>query len=132
MSWFLAVLLTTMSTYNSSKKLQDSFSFAADSVKQTLTLAVGVLGLSITLLTIRGDDLNLTSDDEARLLTTWILLIVSSVLAVATLQSMAGALHHQASPSIYGVGIVIFAVLHFLTFWAGLGFAVFFTYEIIT
>ena len=80
-----------------------SFDFAQETTKQLLTLATGVLALTIT---FRKDIVKDASEAaQTWLEVAWILFLVSTIAGVLTLGALSGNLDKKAEPSIYAHGI---------------------------
>jgi hypothetical protein len=93
-----------------------SFDFAQETTKQLLTLATGVLALTIT---FRKDIVeDASSGAETWLQAGWILFLVSAVAGIATLGALSGNLDKQANPTIYAGNIRAPSLVQLMTFGA--------------
>jgi hypothetical protein len=104
-----------------SSKVEKAFDFAQEATKQLITLATGVIALTVTFLT---DVAANASSGSARVLqAAWILYFISIVAGVFTLLSLAGNLERpgdNAIPSIYRRNIVVFSLAQVLCFCAAI------------
>ena len=99
--------------------LQKAFDFASDLTKQLITLATGILALTIP---FAKDVLGGTTQSRSELQTAWILYLLSIFFGLWTLAALTGELEQSttdAKPSIRGRNVTLPAVLQMLAFAAG-------------
>lgn len=100
-----------------------SFKFALEATKQMITLATGVITLTITF----ARDYLVTFDPEFKkfAIAGWILFIFSVVCGQFTLLALTGSLCNE-KPSIIGWNVRIPSILQIISFLMGLGVVVLF------
>ena len=106
-----------------------AFEFAQEVTKQLITLATGIIALTITFLV---DVLQGHQQGVGWLKTAWILYLLSIPLGIAALMAMSGNLERPGtgkSPSIYTTNIVIASIGQILTFVAGLALTLLFGFK---
>jgi hypothetical protein len=98
-----------------------SFEFAKETVSQLITLATGVIGVSVTF--AKDVRSKVTSHDRKWLFRSWIALLLSVVCGVWTLMALTGTLCKGTVPldAIYESNITIPASLQIVIFLAGIG-----------
>lgn len=102
-------------------ELKKAFDFAADLTKQLITLATGLIALTITF----SKDFVKTSPLNARPFAywAWYCFLASIAMGILTLSALTGNLGRATAtnpPNLYGPVVTLFSVLQFLTFGAGL------------
>ena len=107
-----------------------SFDFAKESTKQIITLATGIIALTIT---FQKDILSTGQiPAEAKLYAplSWLFFLLSVIFGLWTLLALAGTLdpRSQGEPSIYGKNIIIPSIIEVLCFVTGLGLTVWYGY----
>ena len=105
-----------------------AFDFAQEVAKQLITLATGIIALTVTLLV---DVLDKHAAGLGALKVAWVCFMLSVPLGVAGLMSMSGNLersHGGGPPSIYSKNIVLFALGQTLAFTVGLAFTLVFAF----
>ena len=99
------------------KRIEKAFDFAQEATKQLITLATGVITITITFLT---DVIKAAPAGSAPFLySAWILYLVSIVFGILTLLALTGNLERPAagkSPSIYRGNIVACSIIQVLSF----------------
>lgn len=102
-----------------------AFDFAQEVTRQLITLATGIIALTITFLV---DVLANDRDGVWALKVAWVCYLLSVPLGVAAMLSMSGNLERprSANPSIYTANIVFFSAAQIVTFLAGLVFTLVF------
>lgn len=103
-----------MSTADSTR--QKAFDFAQQATKQLITLATGIIALTITFLTDVVDEIDGVAMWFLR--ASWISYLLSVVAGFMTLLTLAGQLERPGDegPSIYAKPITIFSVSQVVTF----------------
>jgi uncharacterized membrane protein len=98
-------------------ELQKAFDFASDATKQLITVATGV----ITVTVLFSKDLDARSRHWA--LAAWIVLTLSVLGGLAVLGNLSGHLQNASTkcetPTINGTGIRFFSRCQFFLFWLG-------------
>jgi len=112
------------------ERARASFDFAQESTKQMITLATGIIALTIT---FQKDFLSSSSiPADAKILAplSWLFFLLSVIAGLWTLLALAGSLDHrnQGQPSIYGKNIIIPSIIEILCFVTGLGLTVWYGY----
>jgi hypothetical protein len=112
------------------ERVKASFDFAQESTKQMITLATGIIALTIT---FQKDFLNSSSiPAQAKFYAplSWLLFLLSVIFGLWTLLALAGSLDpkNQGQPSIYGMNIIIPSIMEILCFIAGLSLTVWYGY----
>jgi len=105
-------------------RLQKAFDFAQEATKQLIGLSTGIIALTITFL---GDVAD--SGSVAFLQAAWVLYLVSVILGILTLLTLAGNLERPTdgdNPTIYGTNIRTLAIGQVLSFAAALGLTLIF------
>lgn len=107
-----------------------SFDFAQESTKQIITLATGIIALTIT---FQKDFLSSSSiPAEAKFYAplSWLFFLLSVIFGLWTLLALAGTLDPRSpgQPSIYGKNIIIPSIIEILCFVIGLGLTVWYGY----
>lgn len=98
------------------KRVEKAFDFAQETTKQLITLATGIIALTITFLT---DVLETAPDGAGFLQAAWVLYLVSIVFGMLTLMALTGNLERPGqdrAPSIYRGNIVAFSACQVLAF----------------
>jgi hypothetical protein len=96
---------------------EKAFDFAQESTKQILTLATGIIALTIT---FSKDFLSSVPDGAKRYaLWSWGLFLISILFALWTLNALTGSLSKK-EPSIYSRNITIPSILQIISFLGGL------------
>jgi hypothetical protein len=111
-----------------SDRAAKAFDFAQDTSKQQITLATGVLALTLTFV----KDIAPADTSRTTLQFAWILYVVSVLAGVATLMALTGNVADEdgtGGDSIYSAGIKLFAIVQVLTFVAALGLTVWFGFK---
>jgi hypothetical protein len=99
--------------------VQQSFEFAAESVKQLVTLSTGIIALMIT---FSKDLVGRVSPSGVRLLrTSWALYLASMLVGILAMGAMTGALAKDDTPSVYEPNILALTVLQWVIFLIGTG-----------
>ncbi len=101
-----------------------SFEFAKETVTQLLTLATGVIGVSVTFAKeVRS---KVTAYDRTWLFRSWIALLASVVCGVWTLMALTGTLAKGTVPhdAIYGGNVTLPFVLQIIAFVVGIAMLV--------
>jgi hypothetical protein len=103
------------------ERLKKAFDFSADLTKQLITLATGIIALTITF----NKDFLRDPRSAPRSLAywSWYCFIASVATGILTLACMTGNLDPKDKTkelTIYAPNIVVFSILQFLTFGAGL------------
>jgi hypothetical protein len=94
-----------------------SFDYASDASKQLITLATGVVTLTVA---FSGDVLALSKGNLRGWLTwAWIAFLVSIVFGLAHLLALTGQLARGSDPDIYAAGPRATSLMQILTFLAG-------------
>ncbi len=111
-------------------QVEKAFDFAQEVTKQLITLATGVIALTITFLTeVIATD---SSDSEQFLQAAWVLYLVSILLGILTLLSLTGNLERPGQgdgPSIYRANVVVFSIGQVLTFIAAVALTLVFGFS---
>jgi hypothetical protein len=97
------------------KRVEKAFDFAQEATKQLITLATGIIALTITFLT----DVLETEGSAGFLQAAWVMFLVSIVFGMLTLLALAGNLERPGEgrgPSIYRGNIVAFSACQVLAF----------------
>ena len=114
---------------------KQAFEFARDSTKQLITLATGIIALTVT---FSKDVFGKPSPFEQLLLVgSWIFFLLSVVMGVCTLLALTGSLEPKEEPivgtnvatrgpSIRGSNVTIPSIIQILTFLIGLALTVWF------
>jgi hypothetical protein len=104
-----------------------AFDFAQETTKQILTLAAGIITVTVTFI---GSDLKAyPSSTRTWLELSWLFFLISILFGVFTLMSLSGTLERPGearTPSIYAPGIRVFGVLEVGAFMLGLAFTALF------
>ena len=105
---------------------ESSFNFAQEVTKQLITLATGIVALTITFI----KDVAADAPESAywRIEVAWILYIVSIVFGILTLMSLTSSLT-DTDPDVYETGTRIVSGLQILIFLAALGFTIAFGFK---
>ena len=105
-----------------SPRSEKAIASAEEATKQLLTLAVGVLTLTVTFAKeFLGEN---AVGALYPLVASWSLLLASVLFGVVTLQMMAGQLARASAPDSYAPGVRISAALQMISFVVGLYFTV--------
>jgi hypothetical protein len=104
-----------------------SFDFLADSTKQLITVATGV----VTATVLFSKDLD--SDSRTWALAAWVALTFSVLLGISALFNMSGNLHNTAqgkysAPNVMAFGIRFFSICQIAAFLLGISFVIVFGY----
>ncbi len=98
-----------------------SFQFAKETVTQLITLATGVIGISVTF----AKDVRERSKpgDRALLFRSWIALLLSIVFGIWTLSALTGSLAHDdvSTDAIYRFNVALPSALQIIVFLIGIG-----------
>jgi hypothetical protein len=116
---------------DSTERTTAAFGFAKDSTTQLITLATGVMALTITFfsdLLEKGDHQNNAAHNHIWLMkTSWVLYFVSIIFGVWTLYAMTGTLGNEPGDlrhkSLYSWNIRLPSMIQIITFLFGSGFA---------
>jgi len=116
------------------KRTELAFDYARDSTKQLMTLATGVVALTVT---FSKDFIGAASPDlKHYVIGSWILLLISVGFGQWCLMALTGVLGSQKQPppllSVYAGGIVLPAILQVLTFIGGLSLILIFSVKTLT
>jgi hypothetical protein len=99
------------------KRVEKAFDFAQEATKQLITLATGVIALTITFLT---DVIERAPEGAVSFLhTAWVLYLVSIVFGILTLLTLTGNLERPGegpAPSIYRGNVVSCSICQVVTF----------------
>jgi hypothetical protein len=97
-----------------------SFQFAKETVTQLITLATGLIGISVTF--AKDVRVRAKPGDRALLFRSWIVLLLSIVFGVWTLLALTGSLAREIVPkdAIYGSNVTIPSMLQIVTFLVGI------------
>ncbi len=97
-----------------------SFQFAKETVTQLLTLATGVVGISVTF--AKDVRSRVTPHDRTWLFRSWVALLVSVVCGIWTLMALTGTLAKGKVPddAIYGGNVTFPSILQIGTFLIGI------------
>lgn len=99
--------------------IKQSFDFAADGVRQLITLATGILAVMIT---FSKDIIGPVTSRTLRLLFgSWVLYLLSMVVGVLALGAMTGTLAQDDKPSVYATNILILTSAQWALFLLGTG-----------
>jgi hypothetical protein len=100
-------------TFDDQRK--SAFDYASEVSKQLITLATGIIAISITFST---DVIANTKDDREVLIGAWIAYLISIIFGIWTLMALTGELQPSASsePSIRGRNVTGPAILQILLF----------------
>jgi hypothetical protein len=109
----LAVLLNAPTEWE-----KKSFDFAQDITKQLLTLATGIIVVTITF--VKDFATHASHTAKGVLAVSWVLYVISVFFGVLALMAMAGHLSSTATPTINSGNTRVLAGLQFLAFTAGL------------
>jgi len=97
---------------------EKGFDFASDAAKQLLTLATGIVTLTVA---FSGDVLALSKGNLRGWLTwCWVAFLVSIVFGLAHLYALTGQLSTKDQPDIYSGGPRLFSVLQICAFLIGI------------
>jgi hypothetical protein len=112
------------------KGIEKAFDFAQEATKQLITLATGVIALTITFLT----DVVETAPEASVgfLQAAWVLYLGSIVFGILTLLALTGTLERPGegrTPSIYRGNIVVFSIGQVLTFCAAVALTLVFGFK---
>src|SRR5947209_6582475 len=99
-----------------------AFDFAQETTKQLLTLATGVLALTITFL--KDITKNAPHSAQKWLHIAWILYLASAVFGVFTLSMLSGNLAKRDEPDIYAWNIRGPSIAQYVTFLVAIGFTI--------
>jgi hypothetical protein len=111
-----------MAVVGSDEQRNKSFDFASEVTKQLITLATGVVTLTIS---FSGDVLSLAAGNGRGILTWgWIAFLVSILAGIATLMALTGQLGKATSPSVYGGPVRTFSIAQIFSFLVGVGFMI--------
>ena len=112
------------------KRIEKAFDFAQEATKQLITLATGVIALTITFLT---DVIKTAPAGSASFLqAAWVLYLVSIVFGILTLLMLTGNLERPGegrSPSIYRGSIVACSIGQVLSFSLAVAFTLVFGFK---
>lgn len=108
-----------------------AFDFASGITKLLISLATGVITISITFGSNYLSKLD-EIDWPCGLLWTWIFLALSLLSGILALMAMTGVLSKNEQPNIYSCNIRLLELFQILLFLTGLVFAIIFTYKNIT
>jgi hypothetical protein len=109
--------------------IEKAFDFAQEATKQLIALATGIIALTITFLT---DVVDTASAGITFLRAAWVLYLVSVILGIFTLLSLAGNLERPGegqTPSIYRGNVVTFSIGQIACFGAALAFTLVFGFK---
>jgi len=100
---------------------ESSFNFAQEVTKQLLTLATGIVALTITFI----KDVAADAPESAywRIEVAWILFIVSVIFGILTLMSLTSNLTDD-SPSVYATETRVVSAVQIILFLCALGFTI--------
>ena len=109
------------------ERIKKAFDFSADLTKQLITLATGIITITITF----SHDFvkNPAAAPKDLAYTAWYFFLASIFFGVLTLSALTGNLDSKdksTEPTIFKANIVIFSVPQFLTFFAGLFYTILF------
>jgi hypothetical protein len=109
------------------ERIKKAFDFSADLTKQLITLATGIITITITF------SHDFVKDPAAApkglAYTAWYFFLASIFFGIMTLSALTGNLDAKdktAEPTIFKGNIIIFSVPQFLTFFAGLLYTILF------
>ena len=105
-------------------EIKKAFDFAADLTKQLITLATGIIGLTITF--TKDFVRNAPASAHVFAYWAWYLFLLSIALGILTLSTLTGNLARKTNPTPYASNSTFFSILQFLTFGAGLVLTVIF------
>jgi hypothetical protein len=104
---------------------QKAFDFAQDATKQLITLATGVIALTVTFLhDIAGN----SHHDAIWLHLGWVSFVVSIVLGIATLQLLTGNMHNGTADGIYANSIRLMSASQSFFFLVAVGLTIFYAW----
>jgi hypothetical protein len=112
---------------NADERIKKAFDFSADLTKQLITLATGIITITITF----SHDFvkNPAAAPKGLAYTAWYFFLASIFFGILTLSALTGDLDAKdktAEPTIFKPNIIIFSVPQFLTFFAGLAYTILF------
>lgn len=117
----LAILQMILEEQAVDERLQKAFDFAADLTKQLISLATGIIALTIT---FNKDFLRVPQNAPRSLAYwSWYCFLASIATGILTLACLTGNLDQKDKSkelTVYAPNVVAFSVLQFLTFGAGL------------
>lgn len=100
----------------------DPFEFASDVTKQLITLATGVVTLTVS---FSSDVLSLAAGNGRGILTaSWIVFLASVLAGIVTLMALTGHLGAGAGGTIYSGNVRILSVTQIVLFLGGIGLIV--------
>ncbi len=108
-------------------EMKKAFDFAADLTKQLITLATGIIGLTITF--IKDFVKNSPQSAHPYAYAAWFCFLASIALGILTLSALTGSLGRSSATSpanIYTANITMTSVLQFFLFAAGLTLTILF------
>src|ERR1700679_3538279 len=108
------------------ERLKKAFDFSADLTKQLITLATGIITITITFSHDFVKDQNAAPKGFAY--TAWYCFLASIFFGIMTLSALTGNLDskNKSEPTIFAMNILIFSIPQFLTFFVGLAFTIYF------
>lgn len=109
-----------------SEKQQKAFDFAQEVSNQLITLATGIIAITITFLSDILKEKAVSDCDKQYLVLGWIILSISVAFGVLTLMALTGTLAKKDNPSIYERSVVINSIIQIITFFLGLGLIIYF------
>lgn len=97
-----------------------SFQFAKETVTQLITLATGVIGVSVTF--AKSARSRIRTGEHTLLFRSWIVLLLSIVFGVWTLLALTGTLAHNkiSDDAIYGLNVRLPSMLQIIAFVIGI------------
>jgi hypothetical protein len=109
------------------ERIKKAFDFSADLTKQLITLATGIITLTIA---FKKDFFpNPNTMPTWLAYCTWYAFLASIAMGILTLSALTGTLDakdKEKELTIYSPNIVVFSILQFLTFGTGLFFTIYF------
>jgi uncharacterized membrane protein len=112
---------------NENERIKKAFDFSADLTKQLITLATGIITVTITF----SHDFIKNPDAAPKGLayTAWYFFLASIFFGILTLSALTGNLDAKVKstePSIFKANILIFSIPQFITFFTGLVYTILF------
>jgi hypothetical protein len=119
----VAIQLTT----ELSEQRKKAFDFAQDLTKLLITLATGIITLTITFM----KDVVAGAPHSARkwIEIAWVLYLVSMIGGIVALMALTSSLEKDDDPSIYGKSVTIPSGVQFVLFFAAVAFTIYFGRE---
>jgi hypothetical protein len=102
---------------------EKAFDFAADTVKQLITLATGIIALTIT---FSKDFLGDTEEGRGLLMWSWGLYLISIIFGIVTMLALTGILGRRKDDSIYSPNVRLLAGGQIVSFLVATGLIVLF------